>query len=142
MLETSSTTSIITKFMNDLDKLQVLYLSAYFFCQSWESPKLPVYRDDGEERWDSSYQKQWCGGSYLKKEIFQYRILWWDLASKLKLNQCRKNFAGHMSWQNHKLVLIRCRYKSINYMPLTVSNILRPPVVGSSMNQVSCNDRN
>ena len=45
--------------------------------------------EEGKEPWDSSYQKQYHGGNYLYKEIFQYGILWRDLGLKWKLNQCR-----------------------------------------------------
>ena len=29
-----------------------------------------------DERWDSSYQNQHSGTSYLYKEVFQYQIMW------------------------------------------------------------------
>ena len=72
-----------------------------------------------------------------RKGIFQYRILWWNLVSKLKLNQCRRNFIGHKSWRIYKLVITRCRYKSVDYRPMTVSNILRQPVAASNI-KASC----
>ena len=57
LLESSSTLWIIITFISSLDKLQVLNLPEYFFCQLYESPELPVYIEEGEERWDLSYQK-------------------------------------------------------------------------------------
>ena len=71
LLESSSTLSTIIKFMNNLEKLQILNLSEYFFCQLYESPKLPVYIEKGEESWDLSYQwNNTVGAAIWKKKFF------------------------------------------------------------------------
>ena len=59
--------------MNNLAQWQVFIL-LYIFCQRYYSPKLHLYMEEGEERWDSSNQKQY-GDNYQHKEIFQYQIL-------------------------------------------------------------------
>ena len=56
--------------------------------------------EEGEERWDSSYQKKYHGGNYLYKEIFQYQILWWDLGLKWNLNQYKRNLCWSSELEN------------------------------------------
>ena len=56
--------------MNNLDKLQVLYLSKYFFCQLYESAKLPAYIEEVENAKIHLTKKQQFGGSYPKRGNF------------------------------------------------------------------------
>ena len=53
-----------------------------------------MYMEEGEEHWDTSYQKHYYCGSYLYKGIFSDRILWQDVGLKWKLNQWR----GDLYW--------------------------------------------
>ena len=95
---------------------------------------LYVFIEERKEHWDSLHQKRNSGSTCLYKMSFQYRILWRDLGLKWNWNQCWRDLYFTM-------YITKCRWKSINYKLSAVSNILRPPVLRSSI-KVSCNDGN
>ena len=53
-----------------------------------------------QKHWDSSYQRQYNGGNYLYKGIFQDQILWQDLSVKLKSNQFWRNLYKSYELEN------------------------------------------
>ena len=55
--------------MDNPAQLQVFILLWIFSWQLYYSPKLHVYMEEGEERRDSSYQKQYYGDNYLNKDF-------------------------------------------------------------------------